>query len=529
MLAPRVAIQSNRFRLSLGLALVATLSTFSATHAQDNGYQSDDMLAKYVYKEIPEDLDTGEKRVLRGENSDAKKLRSADKRAATTSLEGSFNESQIKPYLDGLILSMMTQTDDDTLSKLGSLRASFLKDYVQDTPSGNREQLLNTVLIPFAQKVTSNNYHPAVQLNAVLLIGMINDSDPGSRGVVASPSATCINYLVDIMNDTSSAEFLKVGAMTGLHRIAQFDSVATPSRISSGDRNKIGTIAFDITQKVFAGQDQWKPETSYWLRRRSIQILGFLKDPGTGNVRANALFDIVNDSAEKLWIRFDALMALHKMNLNLANADQLLEKATMFLVDALRLEAKTLEIDLNELVAINLLYGSVDLLGSESAGGGGGRAPGGRGGGRGGDARGGGARGGGRGGGRGGSTNFGRGLSVIDLPIYRTNDSRRYVQGIAANVVTILTDLDDKVSDEKEPIRLDLIDDINKLIEKANVGLIDLANPPEPVVPVKGVPPKGIADQMIEIFNGSAKQIDDLVNGNPGGGGGDSGLGLPGQ
>lgn len=534
MLAPRVAIRFQFTRLTLALALIASVTLLGTAEAQDDTFKSDPILEQYVEKEIPDDLETSEKRAIRVENSNAKKLRAADKKAAQASLEGSFSESTIKPYLDGLILSEMTQTGNETLSELGSLRISFIKDYVDDTPSGNREQLLNTVIIPFADKVIADNYHPAVKLNAVLLIGMINDTDP-SRGVVARPSTTCINYLVNLMNDANQPEFLKVGAMTGIHRIAQFDSVANPSRINSGDRGRIGTIAFDITNKAFAGQASWKPETSYWLRRRSIQILGYLKEPGPGNNRAKALFDIVNDNVEKLWIRYDALMALHQMNLAQVDADQLLEKSTLFLVDALRLEARKMEIDLNELVAINLLYGSVDLLGSEQAGGGGrggGRGGGGRGGvdlrsGGGDDGRGGGGGGGRGGGGRGGATEFGRGITVIDLPIYRTNDARRYIQGLAANVVTILTDLESKVSDEKKNLLSELIKDMNELIEDANVGLIDLENPPEPVVPVKGVPPQGIADQMISLFNGRAKQMEDLVKGTPSNLPG--GSGLPGQ
>ena len=528
MLSPRDAIQFQCFRLALVLALIATSSVFSTVCAQ-NSYDSDEVLAKYILVEVPEGLERDERNSRRKQNSDAKKTRAADKRTATDSLEGTFNQASIKPFLDGFILAQMTQTDDETLSKLGSLRASFLKDYVDDASSGNRQQLLNTILIPFTQKVTSGNYHPAVQLNAILLIGMINDSDP-SRNVLSTPSTICLNYLINVMNDANSAEFLKVGAMTGLHRNTQFDSVATTPRIASGARSQIGTIALDITKKAFAGQAQWKPETSYWLRRRSVQMLGFLKEAGAGNERANALFDIVDDSTEQLWLRFDAMMSLRQMNLNLANADKLLDKSTLFLVDALRIEAKKLEIDLNELVAINLLYGSVDLLGSETGGGGGGRgggrAPGGgRNGGRGGGARGGGARGGGaRPGGQ-----FAAG-PVIDLPIYRTNDARRYVQGLAANVVTILTDLEDKVSPEKEPTRTQLIDDVNKFIENANEGLINLAEPPEtPEVPTKGEPPKGLADKMIEMFNGAAKQMDDLVNGNPGAGPGDDDSGIPGQ
>lgn len=532
MLAPLDAIHKYGLRLALFLALTSTALNF--TSAQDSTYESDEVLTKYIEVEVPppDEIGREERAALRKQNSEAKRTRAADKNTATDSIEGTFNQASVKPYLDGYILAQMTQTDDETLSKLGSLRNSFLKDYVQDAPSGNREQLLNTVIIPFAQKVTGGNYHPAVKLNAVLLIGMINGSDP-SRGIAAQPSSTSVNYLIGVMNDENAPEFLKVGAMSGLHRVTQFDSVANPSRIDSGTRGQIGTMAFDITKKAYAGQAQWKAETSYWLRRRSIQMLGFLKDPGAGNDRANTLFDIVTDSTEKLWIRFDAMMALRQMNLTLDNADKLMEISTLFLVDALRLEARKLEIDLNELVAINLLYGSVDLLGSEAAGGGGrgggGRAPGGRGGGgRGGGGRGGGGRG---GGGGDAGANRGRGTEpIIDLPIYRTNDARRYAQGLAANVVDILTGLETRVSGEKDELRKDLLKDLNKFIEDANVGLIDRANPPEPVVPTKNAPPKGIADQMIEMFNGSAKQLENLVKGTPANGvDGIDDTGLPGQ
>jgi hypothetical protein len=99
----------------------------------------------------------------------------------------------------------------------------------------------------------------------------------------------------------------------------------------------------------------------------------------------------------------------------------------------------------------------------------------------------------------------------IDLPVYRTNDSRRRIQGLAFSAREVIYSLDEKVSGPKETVRTNIVALLDKLMVDANVGLNNLAVEKKAVKDMseeeKEEAVKSLADRMGELYTKSAKKL----------------------
>jgi hypothetical protein len=99
----------------------------------------------------------------------------------------------------------------------------------------------------------------------------------------------------------------------------------------------------------------------------------------------------------------------------------------------------------------------------------------------------------------------------IDLPVYRTNDSRRRIQGLAFSALEVINRLDEKVSNQRETAHEDIVAILNQLLADANVGLTDLAVEKKAVKDMseeeKEEAVKSLADRMGELYTKSAQNL----------------------
>lgn len=503
-------IPSNQRQLSVVkaflLAMVSVLLIAGISCGQDPEFTVDQVGADYIAPELTEDLDRTERTTIRRQISEVNKRIKDGRKNVIASLEGTLNARAVDKYIQEYVFPKMTMTDNETLSNLGSLRKDFLDDYVSaDITGSNRQHMINNLIIPEMQKIAVGNYHPAVRLNAVLIVGQINSVDP-TRTQLPRPSTECIQFLIRTMGDDSLPEYVKVAAMTGIHRNAMFDAQQTTSLIDGTQKGQIGTIAMSIATSKANGQDKWSPETSYWLRRRAVQTIGFLKEPGPAGDRVTALLDILSNEKEKFWLRFDAMMAMEDMAMTSDNADRATEEITRFMAKSLRQESAGLEEKLTELVAVNLLYGDKDLMEVGSK------------------AKDDGIQ-------RGASFDVGAGGGIdenadknnskpkIDLPTYQLNLVRRRIQALSSTAKTVLTKVGEKASADKKTIATDASNLLDGVVTDSDVGLVDLGADEEDDNALLDEedegPPKAIADQMAEIFVNAASRLEKLISKTP--------------
>lgn len=354
-------------RLLFGLTVVVAcgLSNRFAS-AQDQTYDTLPMAEKYILPESEEPaVDPDDPNQKAKPRSDAyrkaESLRRQDKTAALDALKAG-KVSDAETYLKEFLFPEMTQLNEQVLSDLGRLREEFNR-FVTASSGASRKSFLEQVCLPTLKTIAEGNYHPSARLNAVLIIGNLNDVDAGT-GIAPTPNAESIKYLLGLAEKVDSPEHLRVGAFTGLHRFAEVESIQR--RIDQTDLNRIFQLALEMVQNKGPNQDKLSPEVSYWLKRRSAQILGFLKNKGQNNETATALMSILADKNSKELLRLDALEALRAVGVDKANAETFIDSLIAFAAEQLENEAIGVRHRVEEYVTVGLLLDDSYIIDSKN-------------------------------------------------------------------------------------------------------------------------------------------------------------------
>ena len=329
-----------------------------------------------TYKTIPtsakyRDIDisalTGEaRRNAVKKNSEARRARTEAKTAARKGVE-SGNVDAAKPYLTGYLYPLMTQPD--ALTEAGTMRDTFFRTYLRsDLNQAARQQLIGGSILP-AMKTIANgaDYYPAARLNAIAMIGRLDDRGlvrNGSDATPPVPSSAAFTFLSSALNDVNIPPYLKAAAMQGLVRHLKIDRAVRGRLLNDGARNTLTTFAVNTIEDKTPGQDQWQPELNYWLKRRSVQLIGEVGTPGTGGKLVGVLMNIANDETQTLWMQFDAVQALRQINFTGVpgkKASEVVLCAINFLQRSLDQEAVRIQKLVDDLIYQNILYGDTDL------------------------------------------------------------------------------------------------------------------------------------------------------------------------
>ena len=149
-------------------------------------------------------------------------------------------------------LGTLDSTDPESISQLGDMRKSFLKDFLDsDYPPASRQLIINQITIPKLQSIIDGNYHNGVRMNAVVLLGLLNEVEGNSR-VLPLPSTRAYPVLVSIVTGPNYPAFLKVGALAGVQRHSDTNR-HDPNRVMNWDNIKTECTA--IMENKGQGQD----------------------------------------------------------------------------------------------------------------------------------------------------------------------------------------------------------------------------------------------------------------------------------
>ena len=484
-----ICINAKHNRLSISVATLVALFVLGllANPAAGQSYDSLPTADEYIVPTIP----AGETptREEKSKIASVERKIKSDRKKVAYMLQGreELDTAFVEAVFTDLEFPKMTQTDDETLSNISTLRAEFVKEFLSERVTGGpRTYFIEQVALPRIKAIANGNFHPSVRLNAVLLAGLINGVEP-SRSTLPQISAPVVDYLLEVANSPQQPEYLKVGAMTGLHRNALFDGKQPQSRMPASEKGKIESFAASIVTQQATGQSEWSADANYWLRRRAIQTLGYLKNPAYGK----DLIAVVNDADEAELIRLDAVLALKDMQLAAADADAAIMATTVFTAQQLQNEATGTIDQMAELVAINMLFGNENLL----------------------------ADGPGRNQRRPVRNGLGQSQAKVDLANYQLNQIRRRTKVIGFSCNQAFTALGQRATDEKRSTASSARRILEKLMTDIDEGLVDnaavaeddlgdgnlLGNPRDDEQPV------AVADKLAEILRAAANNLNRLA------------------
>ncbi len=335
------------------LALLIAVATNGVVAAQEQpAYETLEIAAEFKLPDSegvdPNDSDYKNKR-----NEVFTKRRNMQRQITDTLKGRGGNAAAIESWLNGFVIPEMTQTDDATLSRLGELRQRFFKFYLEDTSNPSLRSQVIDLTIPAMRRVAEGNFHPACRINAILLLGRLNARE-GNRtaGVLPQPVSEMSPYLLQIATSADQPEFLRICALTGLVRHASLRSNAAANPLSGSEQRIIGDAMLEMI-----GQQPGETlsrDAVYWMKRRAVQILGYLGIPGDNNRYAKVLRDLIVNENESLLLRTEAAEAYAGLDFSSNPAQASVAEMTEIIgnlvaqaadADAAYLEEKTLAVE----------------------------------------------------------------------------------------------------------------------------------------------------------------------------------------
>jgi hypothetical protein len=164
------------------------------------------------------------------------------------------------------------------------------------------------------------NYHPAVRCNAMLLLGSLNSQDPLFVGDAKRPAVPLIKSLGVMLSELGNPQQIdgvRAAALVGILRHVEIDS-----QLADGQRRLVGgnrDAAIADVMLVLVNEKQapeGRTQTGHdWMRRRAVEILGYLGSPGQGNSVLAGLDAVLTDNKAPVALRCSAAEAMGRLRL----------------------------------------------------------------------------------------------------------------------------------------------------------------------------------------------------------------------
>lgn len=198
-------------------------------------------------------------------------------------------------------LSQLTKLQKNAENNLADVRQEFKKRYLQ---RAGKEELplafeeIRKLAFEFLKPLTTDQYHPFTRVNAMLLIGDLNEKEHVSLGKVPpKPWKPALEFMLEQLEGGKLPSGIQAAALWGVDRHARFgiDSKELKQRAQQ--------YLLSIAKK--SGQD-----THPWMRRRAIRALGHLNSAGEQGEVVDLLLKVAGNSEEAFSLRGEALRSI---------------------------------------------------------------------------------------------------------------------------------------------------------------------------------------------------------------------------
>ena len=187
--------------------------------------------------------------------------------------------------------------------------AGYRKDFVNELkiakPGAPRNWLIQRAMEFFTQ-LAKGNYHPAVRVNAALILGDLNEREAPSVNEMPVPLPAALPVLVELLNDPAQIDAVKVVALRGIIRHATLGIADANVR----DTQVVPALLALATAKSQPGRSV---EGHAWMRMLAIEalgVVGVLGDQGDPDKVPQTLIDVVADEETPVFARCSAARTL---------------------------------------------------------------------------------------------------------------------------------------------------------------------------------------------------------------------------
>jgi hypothetical protein len=188
------------------------------------------------------------------------------------------DRAQFVEFFDKYYFPAMTRFAPSDLAQLGRNRDDLFNRFLRASTDENLQRELTQMALKKLQPVErSSKYHPAVRYNAVLIIGLL-DQTYAAAGRPPVPLKEGGDELRLILNYAADGKpvpsFLVVGALVGLQRHAQLHESLDRASVEA-----TGTVALKLATKDEL-LSEVEPKVEEWIRIQVASVLANLGNPG---------------------------------------------------------------------------------------------------------------------------------------------------------------------------------------------------------------------------------------------------------
>lgn len=241
---------------------------------------------------------------------------------------------QFDEYFQKYYFPAMTRSTPNGLAELGKLRFELFKKFLWNTSNEGLQTDLTDMAYKAMVKIVGNNkvplYHPAVQYNATLVIGLLDEQyaiDSGTNLRPSKPLPAATKVLTTIVNQGLANDRFPppviLGALIGLERHAKYHEALPPDAVKE---MTAALLKFVNQDKPIQGME---PDTFSWLRLRAASALVNLGTLGENNAVHDALVKLIG-SSKSIDDRCSAADLLGKLKYENAKIDAPVATAALF-------------------------------------------------------------------------------------------------------------------------------------------------------------------------------------------------------
>jgi hypothetical protein len=291
------------------LYLTVLICSFTVLMCWLPGTAQDQAAGPYL-DPIPLDANYANKNAVR--DLETNKLRAVNAKA----LDDATRET-IRAYYQDYLFKFLTHPENygewsgHRRRILGELRRSY-------ATSREIHDYLASLVFSSCRPLVEQNYHPVIRLNAMLLIGDLNEQE---RGVgPEKPLAATLAYMREQVKNPAQIDPVRVAALTGILRHVEAYWVAGEQPAPE----VISELTAEMTSLVTSPPPPGRPaDVHAWIQARGVDILGSLSGWKPDSAAFQAMQNLLVDSNQPAWLRCRVAYAMSRVKYSeLPNADQ---------------------------------------------------------------------------------------------------------------------------------------------------------------------------------------------------------------
>ena len=227
----------------------------------------------------------------------------------------SAEKARFDEYFQTYFFPSMTQTEPELLGLLGERRKELVQRYLWASDNSQLQSDLTKMSFDFAKKVAGNrNYHPAVRLNATLLLGSLDAKYSDNVNNPPTPYLAATQTLLKIVelaadNDPRVTPPMLAAALIGLERQAQFCEDLSPQV-----KNEFKQTLLRIVNQPELSKEM-DSDVQFWLKRVAASALAELSKTSSDNQIVTDLISLISAPDMPLEDRCQVAVMLTKIPL----------------------------------------------------------------------------------------------------------------------------------------------------------------------------------------------------------------------